>query len=246
MNNQQVDKPVNQIMGNMGKKDKKILIFVSLVLLVIASFFIWNKFIAGRLILSLEPSNAKAYVNNKPVLNTWDYRLPNIRTMKLNPGKHVLEIQAYDYETHIEIIDIKFGEPLLIEASLTPIYRELKLVVNPNNANIQITQNDKIIKSFTGSQVINELLEGDYEIVAHANGYKSYKGDFNIKNNQRTELSIVMNKEQQRQPVQPQKSLEEKMFDEYLKEKETKKQDQQKLKSRRMQWVDELLSSGDY
>ncbi|MDD3501687.1 MAG: bifunctional serine/threonine-protein kinase/formylglycine-generating enzyme family protein [Candidatus Cloacimonetes bacterium] len=49
MKNQQIDKSTEEKKKNISKpNNKKVLIFVSLVLLVIASFFIWNKFASGR------------------------------------------------------------------------------------------------------------------------------------------------------------------------------------------------------
>ena len=49
MNNQQIDKPTDEKKKNTSKpKNKKVLIFIFLALLIVAGFIIWNNFVPGR------------------------------------------------------------------------------------------------------------------------------------------------------------------------------------------------------
>jgi len=105
-----------------------------------------------------------------------------------------MEVKAESHVSFTETVEVKLGETLTKSITLTPKYGELMFLVNPNTATIEISQKGTVIKTIIGSQIIRDLLEGDYDIIANASGFKSYKGKFNIKDKERTELNIEMQK----------------------------------------------------
>ena len=138
----------------------------------------------GQIKVVATPSNAQVFINNEEIDSS--------KLLRLSPGIYQLLIKADSHIDYSEMVEIKLDETLQKSISLSPKYGELMILVNPSDANIQITQNDKIIKSFTGSQIVKDLFEGNYEITAKMSGYKSYKGNINIIDKQRAELNIEM------------------------------------------------------
>ncbi len=141
---------------------------------------------SGYLSISVKTANAKVYLNNEP--------LSSYSKMELSPGFYKIEVKAESHESFTETVEVKLGETLTKSITLVPKYGELMFLVNPNTATIEISQKGTVIKTIIGSQIIRDLLEGDYDIIANASGFKSYKGKFNIKDKERTELNIEMQK----------------------------------------------------
>ncbi|HPY97393.1 MAG TPA: formylglycine-generating enzyme family protein [Candidatus Cloacimonadota bacterium] len=141
---------------------------------------------SGNLNLTLNPTNAKVFLNNEPVSSS--------SRIELSPGFYKIEVKADNYESFTETIEIKLGETISRSINLTPKYGDLMLLANPNSASIEISQNNQIIKTITGSQIV-KMQEGNYEIAAKASGYKPYNGKFTIKDQQKTELNIELQKE---------------------------------------------------
>jgi formylglycine-generating enzyme required for sulfatase activity len=141
---------------------------------------------SGFLKLSVKPDNAKVLINNESV--------SDFKIVELSPGQYKVEVRADAYDTKYEMIEIKLGESIEKQIVLQPRYGSLMLSVSPSEANIEISRNNIKVKSLTGSQIVKDLLEGEYQVSAKAQGYKSYTSKIMIENQRRTELNIEMQK----------------------------------------------------
>jgi formylglycine-generating enzyme required for sulfatase activity len=140
----------------------------------------------GYLSISVKPVNAQVYLNNE--------LKSSYSKMELSPGFYKIEVKAESHVSSTKTVEVKLGETLTKSITLSPKYGELRFLVNPNTATIEISQKGTVIKTIIGSQIIRDLLEGDYDITANASGFKSYKGKFNIRDQERTEHNIELQK----------------------------------------------------
>ncbi|HPK41006.1 MAG TPA: PEGA domain-containing protein, partial [Candidatus Cloacimonadota bacterium] len=108
----------------------------------------------GYLSISVKPTNAQVYLNNE--------LKSSYSKMELSPGFYKMEVKAESHVSFTETVEVKLGETLTKSITLTPKYGELMFLVNPNTATTEISQNGKVIKTIIGSQIIRDLLEGDY------------------------------------------------------------------------------------
>ncbi|MBW7874341.1 MAG: SUMF1/EgtB/PvdO family nonheme iron enzyme [Ignavibacteriales bacterium] len=109
----------------------------------------------GNLELSVTPSNATIRLNGNNITRG---------NHELSPGKYQLEVVADLYFTHSEEIEIKRGETIKKEITLTKTTGILKLSLTPANASISINKERKYGNEF-------ELIQGVYEVEISAETY---------------------------------------------------------------------------
>jgi len=141
---------------------------------------------SGFINIDVQPDIAKVFINNEPV--------ENYQSVELPPGQYKIEAKADAYDSFSEIVEVKLGETIQKNFNLSPRYGNLLLSVNPPETDIEISKNNIKIKSFIGSQIVKDLLEGEYQISAKVKGFKTFTTNIRINKQKREELNIEMEK----------------------------------------------------
>lgn len=138
----------------------------------------------GVLILNTIPDTARVYLNNE--------QMENNGSLELSPSTYKLDVKADSFKPYSEVFEIKIDERLEKNIYLMPIYGDLMLLVKPTDAISKIYRNNSLVKTVKGSQIIKDLLVGDYNINITANNYKSLNGIITIKESEKSEISFEL------------------------------------------------------
>ncbi len=134
--------------------------------------------------LDVDPSDASVKINNK------DYT-PGTSS-EFAPGSYLIEISKSGYDAIEENITLERGKPFTKTYKLNMQTGSLQLKVKPINSVSELSLGGKIIKTVTGSQIIDDLPVGDYELSVNAQAYESQSKSIRIKKNQFSEESISL------------------------------------------------------
>ena len=130
---------------------------------------------AGTLNISVTPSSATILINKE---KTTQYNID------LTPGKYKIEISESGYYDQSETIEIELGKTITKSYSLEPKVGKLQFSVSPPEANVTLSKNGKVVKSWEGLELLKDLQVGEYELVIKAKGYKTVNIKINIIENQ--------------------------------------------------------------
>ncbi len=121
------------------------------------------------------PPNAKVYLNKEEV--------KDFKVLNLVPGTYSLEVKASHYYDKSETIFVKLGEDLKLNIALKPKVGTIQISCSPNIATIDLKQGNKTLKTFSNAVYLNDLLEGEYQVVLRAEGYISQTQTIQVSEN---------------------------------------------------------------
>lgn len=134
--------------------------------------------------LEISPKDATVRINKED--------FSNHKSFELAPGTWIIEIEKEGYYSIDETVTLKLGESLRKIYSLKEKVGTLQFRVKPITANVKLLKNGKVLDEWEGLKIINGLHVGDYEVECKADGYKTYKEDIVIKENENTITEIEM------------------------------------------------------
>ncbi len=119
---------------------------------------------AGTLSISVTPNSATVLINKEKFTQ---------KNIELAPGKYKIEISENGYYDQNETIEIELGKTINKSFNLQPKVGRLQFSVSPPEANVTLSKNGNVIKSWQGLELLKDLQVGEYEITAKSNGYIS-------------------------------------------------------------------------
>ncbi len=130
----------------------------------------------GYLTLNVTPADAEILINKE------DY---SGRTeIELAPGTYKIEVKKEGYYGKEEVLNVELGKTIRKQYTLEPKVGTLQFSISPPNANVKLIRNGEVINNWKGLKIVKNLLVGKYEIEAKANGYKTYRKKFEIRENE--------------------------------------------------------------
>jgi len=119
---------------------------------------------AGTLSISVTPNSATVLINKEKFTQ---------KNIELAPGKYKIEISENGYYDQNETIEIELGKTINKSFNLQPKVGRLQFSVSPPEANVTLSKNGNVVKSWQGLELLKDLQVGEYEITAKSNGYIS-------------------------------------------------------------------------
>ncbi len=140
---------------------------------------------SGTLIVKTMPINTNVLV---------DKNLQDSKNIELPSGSHSIEITHDNYKSIKEVITIKRNEILTKEYSLQPIFGSLQFSSIPRDAICKLFVAGIEIKSWSGENILNELIIGKYELQVSKAGFESQTENININENEKRIVEVYLEK----------------------------------------------------
>ncbi len=137
----------------------------------------------GILNLSFEPSDASVTINGEQY---------NSGKIELPPGAYQIEISKESYKTVKEVVNFPRGVTLSKNYKLQAITGSLMLSVSPIEAKVEMFSKGKLLKTWTGSELLNDLLIGDYQLKFSMRGYAAVTRDIKIEENKQIKEELEL------------------------------------------------------
>lgn len=138
----------------------------------------------GKLKIELSPPLAIVRIN-KEVVNAKEIQ-------ELTPGTYQIEAEAETYYPYKGTIELVLGEIKTEKITLTQKVGKLQFAINPPEAECVLSQNGVEKYRWTGLKIFSTIGEGAYDLIAKANGFKTFTKKLNIKESQTTIEDIQM------------------------------------------------------
>jgi formylglycine-generating enzyme required for sulfatase activity len=119
---------------------------------------------AGSLNITVTPNSATVLINKEKFTQ---------KNIELPPGKYKIEISENGYYDQNETIEMELGKTINKSFNLQPKVGKLQFSVSPIEADVTLSKNGKVVKSWQGLELLKDLQVGEYEITAKSNGYIS-------------------------------------------------------------------------
>jgi formylglycine-generating enzyme required for sulfatase activity len=139
---------------------------------------------SGSIIINTVPPDAKIIINQQNIINSNQIDLP--------PGQHSLEISKGGYQSIYDIVDLKLDEIIHKNYVLEMITGMLQFTVKPREARAILKQNGKVIKSWEGSKLINDVGIGAFILECSYPGYIDASKNIMITENNTTIENISL------------------------------------------------------
>ena len=158
--------------------------------------------------LNVVPNDAKVLFNKK------DYS--NKKLIDISPGRYLVEISREGYSSIEEILNLELNNPINKNYTLEKRVGTLQLKIKPIDAKVKLLMNGKIINSWSGSKMVNDLMIGNYQLRAEADGYEQINYELTIEENKTTvkETNMVIKTNNSYQEIQRQNKLTGNITDE--------------------------------
>ncbi len=139
---------------------------------------------AATLNLVTEPADVEILINRK------SYGTRKI--IELPPGRYEIVVQKENYNSKDQLTELKVGDNKSLNFKLTPKTGSLQFKIKPVNAGVVLKRGEEIIKQWKGLKILPEMIIGEYEIEAKADGYKTYSKKIKIEENKTCIENSVM------------------------------------------------------
>lgn len=145
--------------------------------------------------INLEKNVGELTINTDPVdaiveINKQRY---TTRTVELLPGKYQVEVRRDGFKPHTEVVDIKQDDKLTLNISLEQYVGSIMFSTTPSNANALLRNTSgKVIKRWEGLQILRDIPVGMYEIEVSLPGFQTSVRAFEVKRDERVEVSVTL------------------------------------------------------
>jgi len=140
----------------------------------------------GVLDLKVQPAIAAVSINKEKKSGN---------RFELIPGVYEIEIAAETFYPEIFTVTIEKGKTTERSVTLKQKTGTLQFTIKPLNAKVVLNQNGIEKYSWEGINIIESILEGEYDLIAKAPEYKSYTNKVTVKEGQTTIEDIQMTPE---------------------------------------------------
>ena len=138
----------------------------------------------GYLKLNVTPSSAKIFINKEDKGEQKEF--------KLAPATYKISVECEGYYAYNEVVSFKLGEKVNKKIVLKAKEGTLLFNVQPLNASVSLLKGEKEIETWQGMKQLKGLLEGEYTIIAKAEGHKTYKKNIIISEKEITNFKAIM------------------------------------------------------
>lgn len=140
---------------------------------------------AGKLLLTLIPSDADVLINKEKYTGNTD--------IELSPGKYKIEIIKEGYSSVEEIIEIKQNQTINKEYNLNSKTGIFQFTVTPTEATAVLSKNGSIVQLWQGIKIIKDLQIGEYDLYVMNCGYRIVTKKIIIENDKNTieDISLI-------------------------------------------------------
>jgi hypothetical protein len=126
--------------------------------------------ISGDLTLAITPSTARVFVDEVDVTGE--------RVIPLNPGPHMLRVQASGHDMYQTQFEMQEGTPLTLNVALRPHTGSARFTIRPIEAQtVLYGPNGSIVKEWPGSNILENLPVGRYRYVVRLQGNADHTGE---------------------------------------------------------------------
>ena len=139
---------------------------------------------AATLNLVTEPADAEILINRKSCGKR--------KTIELPPGRYEVVVQKKNYYSKDQVTELKIGENKSLTFKLIPKTGSLQFKIKPVDAEVVLKKGETVVDKWKGLKIVQELMTGEYEIEAKAEGYKTYSKKIKIEENKTYAENAVM------------------------------------------------------
>lgn len=139
---------------------------------------------AGLLELSIEPKDAKIYIDKEEISAAVPIELP--------AGPHKIEIVKPGYKTLSEIVKINQAETIKKKYTLFAKTGSFQYVVSPADASTILTLDNQPVMAWNGSKIEKFLPIGEYNLEVKAPGFESFAKKIIITENNTTYEEVTL------------------------------------------------------
>lgn len=139
----------------------------------------------GELILTLNPPNARVFLNRQPYNAN--------QTINVPPGQYLLQVESDGYIPFSETIVVTEDALLNRSITLQQIVGTLQMTIQPISANVTLRNSSGVvINRWQGANLLNNVPIGTYTLSASAENFQDYSETVSIRENQTTVSNIAM------------------------------------------------------
>jgi len=159
--------------------------------------------------INLEKNVGELTVNTDPIdaiieINKQRY---STRTVELLPGKYQVEVRRDGYKPFTEVVDIKQNEKLDLNVTLEQYVGSIMFSTTPSNAKAVLKNTSgKVIQRWEGLQILRDIPVGMYEVEVSLPGFQTSVRSFEVKRDERVEVSVSLSEARTAQKVETFKS----------------------------------------
>ncbi len=139
---------------------------------------------SGSLRLLVIPTSATVKINREVVDAS--------QTLELSPGLYQIEVESPNHYGIKTTLEIQRGDTKVEKISLVQKVGKLQFAITPPEADCILVEKGVEKYSWTGIKILNNIGVGEYELIAKAKGFKTYKKKLMISENQTNSLEIQM------------------------------------------------------
>jgi hypothetical protein len=138
----------------------------------------------GTLSLNVTPRDAVVEING-------DRRQG--RSFELLPRMYTVTVKREGYEPVSRTVDIKLGETMQLDISLEPHVGSIQFSVTPATANAKLIGRDgKVVETWRGVNILNDIPVGSYTIEVSASGYQTQNRRVEVSKDERTRVEVSL------------------------------------------------------
>jgi sulfatase modifying factor 1 len=137
----------------------------------------------GQLVLKTDPPNATIKVNKE---------IRKVGNIELTPGVYEVEISAESCYPEIFTINVQKGTTVEKSVKLKQKNGAFQFTVKPLSAKSALSKNGVEILTWEGMKIIDPIVEGEYDLVVKAKGYRTITKIIKIKEANTTKEDVIL------------------------------------------------------
>ena len=134
--------------------------------------------------LTVEPPDAAVYING--LRKGWQ------SVEQIVPGEYTITVSKEGYYPQAETLRITPGSSLERTYMLQPKFRHLQIAVQPPSAQVTLRWRGKIVETWEGARLFENLLEGSYALETHLEGYKLRRDSIFVKEHETLQIELEL------------------------------------------------------
>ncbi|MDP8209635.1 MAG: formylglycine-generating enzyme family protein [Candidatus Stygibacter australis] len=139
--------------------------------------------ITSILTIDITPADAAIYLNNQKM---------NGSSKEISAGQYLIEVSCPGWYPESRTVTVEKGKDKRESFALKQKEGSLQLTVSPMEAESVLKRNGKEIKSWTGSQYLEALPVGDYELTTILSGFETETSEIKIKEKELSSLKVEL------------------------------------------------------
>jgi hypothetical protein len=138
----------------------------------------------GKLGWQVSPANAQILLNKQPIAATGN--------LELVEGQHTVEISLDGFDPISEVVTIERGRTVLKTWQLKQHLGALRFLVDPVDARVVLTKQNKEIATWTGLKILSDLPVGEYVVSVSQPGFQSQKRTIRVTRDKTEQINVTL------------------------------------------------------